>query len=458
MFRLHYKLAQIIHFLFEKSNNPPAIYLFSINLHSEAILNIFYCQPCFDLLDFHVCYIMLLEFICSYSLVLRHTTEEVLDACIEAIEPAQAALTSHLRNQVMNDLMECLKKHSWFTGFDIADEQPVRYSLEKWVKLAKEVQATVFIAVHGGIGEDGTLQSLLESEGVPHTGPGAAASKTCMDKVATSLALSHLADLGILTINKDVCRKEDLLNMPALEIWDELISKLQCETLCVKPARDGCSTGVARLCCVEDLAVYIKALKDCLLRIPPDSFSKSHGMIEMPSPPPERLIFEPFIETDEIVVSSKSGGEKAQGLVWKGNSRWVEITVGVIGTLGSMRSLSPSVTVKETGDILSLEEKFQGGTGINLTPPPASIVSNEALERCKHRIELIANTLQLEGFSRIDAFLNVDSGEVLIIEVNTVPGMTPSTVLIHQALAEQPPMYPHKFFRTLLDLASERII
>jgi hypothetical protein len=83
-------------------------------------------------------------------------------------------------------------------------------------------------------------------------------------------------------------------------------------------------------------------------------------MIEMPSPPPERLIFEPFIETDEIVVSSKSGGEKAQGLVWKGNSRWVEITVGVIGTLGSMRSLSPSVTVKETGDILSLEEKFQG--------------------------------------------------------------------------------------------------
>ncbi|KAH8505917.1 hypothetical protein H0E87_012936, partial [Populus deltoides] len=284
---------------------------------------------------------------------------------------------------------------------------------------------------HGGIGEDGTLQSLLESEGVPHTGPGAAA-KTCMDKVATSLALSHLADLGVLTINKDVRRKEDLLNMPALEIWDELISRLQCETLCVKPARDGCSTGVARLCCVEDLAVYIKALKDCLLRIPPDSFSKSHGMIEMPSPPPERLIFEPFIETDEIVVSSKSGGEKAQGLVWKGNSRWVEITVGVIGTLGSMRSLSPSVTVKETGDILSLEEKFQGGTGINLTPPPASIVSNEALERCKHRIELIANTLQLEGFSRIDAFLNVDSGEVLIIEVNTVPGMTPSTVLIHQ--------------------------
>lgn len=38
--------------------------------------------------------------------------------------------------------------------------------------------------------------------------------------------------------------------------------------------------------------------------------------------------------------------------------------------------------------------------------------SNETLEKCKTRIELIANTLQLEGFSRVDAFVNVDSGEV----------------------------------------------
>lgn len=87
---------------------------------------------------------------------------------------------------------------------------------------------------------------------------------------------------------------------------------------------------------------------------------QAHGMIEMPNPPPEFLIFEPFIETDEIIVSAKSVGENAHHLMWKGHSRWVEITVGVIGKCGSMHSLSPSVTVKETGDILSLEEKFQG--------------------------------------------------------------------------------------------------
>lgn len=393
-----------------------------------------------------------------YSLVLRHTTEEVLAACIEAVEPARVAFTSHLRNKVMNELLEGLKAHSWFKGFDISDVSPVRFSLDQWIKQAKELQATVFIAVHGGIGEDGTLQSLLGAEGVPYTGPGVMASKICMDKVATSLSLGHLANSGVLTIQKDVQDKKDLLSISTLDKWNELTSKLKCKTLCVKPARDGCSTGVARLCCAEDLSVYVEALKNSLLRIPPNSLSKAHGMIEMPNPPPEILIFEPFIETDEIIVSAKSTDEDGHQLRWKGHSRWVEITVGVVGKRGSMRSLSPSITVKESGDILSLEEKFQGGTGINLTPPPQSIISNEALKRCKQNIELIANTLQLEGFSRIDAFVNVDSGEALIIEVNTVPGMTPSTVLIHQALAEEPPIYPHQFFRTLLDLALERSV
>ncbi|CAI0475720.1 unnamed protein product [Linum tenue] len=267
---------------------------------------------------------------------LPHNVEEVLDACTEATDPSRASLTSQLRKQVMGDLMEGLEKHRWFNGFDVTDEKPVKFSLQDWIKHAKEVQATVFLTacnaqflVHGDFGEDGTLQSLrlLQAEGVPYTGHGILASKICMDKVATSLAVSH-----------------------------------------------------------------------------------AHGPIEMPNPPPEKLIFEPFIEMDGIIVSSKS----ADGLLWEGESRWVEIKVGVVGKRGCMQSLCPSITVKEGGDILSLEEKFQGGTDINLTPPPPSIVSEEALEKCKQRIELVANTLELEGFSRIDAFLNVDSGEVPI--------------------------------------------
>ncbi|KAF8093326.1 hypothetical protein N665_0384s0013 [Sinapis alba] len=388
-----------------------------------------------------------------YSVVLRHTVEEVLAACLEAIDPDRARFTSLLQQQVKEDLMDALKNQSWFAGFDVTDEVPMIFSLKDWIKLAKESEGTVFLSAHGGIGEDGTMQALLEDEGVPYTGSGVHASRICMDKAMASKALSHLSEFGVHTISNDVKRTEDIIHESIPDIWDELITKFKCLTLCVKPARDGCSTGVARLCSSEDLAVYVQALRDCLPRIPANSFSKTHGMIEMPNPTPDLLIFEPFIETDEVIVSSKS----SEKLSWKGSRRWVEITVGVIGKHGSMRSLSPSLTVKESGDILSLEEKFQGGTGINLTPPPPTIMSKEALERCKRGIELIAKTLGLEGFSRIDAFVHVETGDVMAIEVNTVPGMTPSTVLIQQALAEQPPMYPPQFFRTLLNLAAQRV-
>nr|CAB3459049.1 unnamed protein product [Digitaria exilis] len=391
-----------------------------------------------------------------YPLVLRHTTEEVHAACVEAAEPERVEITSRLREQVMNELGPALNKYDWFPGFDIAYEQPVKYSLEQWINHVKEAGAVVFIAVHGGIGEDGTIQTMLESAGVPYTGPGPIASKTCMDKAATSLAVDHLTSYGVRTIPKDLRATEEVLNSSLVNIWNELKAKLQTETVCVKPARDGCSTGVARLCCPKDLEVYSNALRRKFQRLPANCLSRAHGVIEMPVPPPESLIFEPFVETDEIIISKKLENGSARHLVWKGENDWLEITVGVVGKRGEMHSLNPSITVKESGDILSLEEKFQGGTGINLTPPPVTIMSEDALQRCKKSIEIMANTLGLEGFSRIDAFVNVRSGEVLLIEVNTVPGMTPSTVLIHQALAEEPPVYPHRFFRTLLDLAFER--
>ena len=43
--------------------------------------------------------------------------------------------------------------------------------------------------------------------------------------------------------------------------------------------------------------------------------------------------------------------------------------------------------------------------------------------------------------------MNIEDGSLYIIEVNTIPGLTPSTVLFHQALAENPPIYPNEFLR-----------
>lgn len=401
-----------------------------------------------------------------YASVLRHTVEEVVEGCEESLQPEAGKLVASLQNEVTRDLYggEC------DTTPDFGADLPKKSTLREWLSEAEKNKVMVFLAVHGGIGEDGTLQKLLEEREIPFTGSDAEASRLCIDKVATAEALTHLSSQGIYTAAKRVVSAEDFItrgvaegvelglgnlgsyniSSAAEEEWEALTNELKASALCVKPASDGCSTGVARLSCAADLAAYFAAIREKLPRLLPGSLSKLTSIVEMPLPPPSCLLLEPFIETDPI---SNSG---SKGLQWSGLSRWVEVTVGVLGNKGEMRSFSPSITVKETENVLSLEEKFQGGTGVNLTPPPPSIVRKEALAEAKRRVALVAASLGLDGFARIDAFLHADTGEIIIIEANTVPGMTPSTVLFHQALAEDPPIYPRDFFRILVDHAVNR--
>ena len=119
----------------------------------------------------------------------------------------------------------------------------------------------------------------------------------------------------------------------------------------------------------------------------------------------------------------------------------MEITIGVIQKDSTLHVLNPSLTIAE-GEVLSLEEKFQGGTGINITPPPRDIINPRAIAHTKELIYKVAQALGIKGYSRIDAFMNIHTGNVTIIEVNTLPGLTPSTILFHQGLAENPSINP----------------
>ena len=56
--------------------------------------------------------------------------------------------------------------------------------------------------------------------------------------------------------------------------------------------------------------------------------------------------------------------------------------------------------------------------------------------------EELAIKIGIQGYARIDAFMNTTTGALIIIEVNTLPALTPSTVLYHQALAESPKIFP----------------
>ena len=163
----------------------------------------------------------------------------------------------------------------------------------------------------------------------------------------------------------------------------------------------------------------------------------------MPQSIPDFLLFESFIESDKPII-------KGNELIWEKRSGWVEVTIGVLGQRGQMKAMKPSLTVAG-GEILSLEEKFQGGTGINITPPPEPWIVRPAWEKAQQKIEFVAQTLGINGFARIDAFMNVKSGDILVIEANSIPGLTPSTVIYHQALAEDPPLTPTDFLEKIVD-------
>ena len=398
-----------------------------------------------------------------YGTVLRHTVEEVAAAADAVMEPERAATIRAARAAASAEL--ALPPESLSVD---ANASPERTTLGALLEEAAAMRAVVFIAVHGGPGEDGRLQRACEAMGVAHTGPGPEASMLCMDKVATGECITRAALAGrVSTALKATRAHADLAGLSvegAEGWWSGLRAELwpsagadQATALCIKPSGDGCSTGVARLTGARDLHAFARLAGAGAPRIPENALPglAPHAAIELPPEPPAAWLFEPFVETDSItMVRDPASGDTT--IEWEGHSRWVEVTVGVWGQAGSMRALSPSVTVREMGAVLSLEEKFQGGTGINLTPPPASIASSHIIEIAKKNIELAASTLGIEGFSRLDAFLHVDTGEVMIIEANTVPGMTPSTVLFHQALAEDPPVDPRFFFRRVVELAVER--
>jgi D-alanine-D-alanine ligase-like ATP-grasp enzyme len=306
----------------------------------------------------------------------------------------------------------------------------------------------VFLGLHGGIGENGTLQSMLKKRGAHFNGSGPDAAKTCMDKAETG-RLIELAKIPGVHIPQKVslstAHLANALSSDITDIWNSLKEKLKGDSLIVKPQDDGCSAGVLRLFEVEDFKHYISALLAGEIRLPAFTINGQTAPIEMPTSLPKNLLFEEFIESDRVTV-------EAGKLRWHYKSGWVEVTVAVLGKLGELLALSPSITVAG-GNVLSLEEKFQGGTGVNITPPPTEFVSAKVTALVKKRIAAVANVLGIENYARLDTFIHVKTGELYFIEANTLPGLTPSTVLYHQALAEKKPLYPRELLEKIVELS-----
>ncbi len=374
-----------------------------------------------------------------YANALNHTTEEIVSLCRRAKTNERSLGRLRLR---------CLDKLGREEATVSEDRfLPNKNTLAEFLKHSPGL----FIALHGGMGEDGTLQGILERAGVPFTGCSAEASKLCMDKVATAKALEQLRSSGISTASKKTVSMRRIAGLESRDyrsLWNRLIEELDTETLIAKPIGDGCSSGIARLFKAQDLRAYCQFALRRAPFIPEETLHGQNRIIEMPTRRMKSILFEKFIETDRVEIVRDR-------LRWETRTGWIEITVGMLQTGRELQAFSPSITVAE-GSVLSLEEKFQGGTGVNITPPPASHVSPSAIRNAKSRIEKVALALGIRGYARIDAFMQVKTGELIIIEANTVPGLSPSTVLFQQALAEKPALYPVDLLERIIENALER--
>ena len=146
-------------------------------------------------------------------------------------------------------------------------------------------------------------------------------------------------------------------------------------------------------------------------------------------------------------------------------NHFLEITGGMLTHLGT--GSSPDYEVFEpsealvVGEVLSLEEKFLAGEGQNITPARFSsdpvnqkVISNKV----RAVLENVAKTLNVEGYCRIDAFVRIYQNneiEVIIIEVNSLPGMTPATCIYHQSALNG--YRPYDFINGIIDYGSKSL-
>jgi D-alanine-D-alanine ligase len=229
----------------------------------------------------------------------------------------------------------------------------------------------VFICLHGRFGEDGTIQGLLEILGLRYVGSGVLASALAMDKVASKHIFSAA---GLLTP-----RSVTLRSVPA-DI-EPIVSALGQKTV-VKPACEGSSVGMS---IVHDASELAEAL---------------------------RLAF----EHDEVVLVEQfvSGAE---------------VTVGVLGD-ADLQAL-PTLEVVPAHEFYDYESKYVPGMSNHLIP---ARVSEELRAECQ-RVAIEAHrALGCRGMSRSDTIVTSE-GEVYLLELNTIPGMTSTSLLPDSARA-----------------------
>ena len=351
----------------------------------------------------------------TYYMVLNHTVEEILN---------QFKYHSDSFDNYANNIRKKLGLNS------VIFEKPICMSFDEFLLETKKEDAYVFLALHGGFGENGGIQEILESNNIQFNGSRKETSALCMNKFKTGELINSMNLPKVRSAKKVMFKFSDLISND--NVWNEVYQLLG-EKFIVKPNCDGSSSGVILINGKSDFINYINLIKSKTKVIEEDEFENQENVVNVGNT--SEILFEEFIQTDRIEIKNNE-------IEYDQKTGWIELTVGVLEKNKIYKSFNPSITIAQNGAILSLEEKFQGGTGVNLTPPPESIISSDQIKDIKYKLEEISKNFNIKDYCRIDIFANVISKELIIIEINTLPALTPSTVLFQQACNQQiPPKY-----------------
>lgn len=298
----------------------------------------------------------------------------------------------------------------------------------------------VFIALHGRPGEDGAIQENLERIGLPYNGSGIESSRITIDKYRTNEILKQhgflIADHLLITEQEWNADKEGVLLKLKEKISYPFIAK---------PVDDGCSSAVKKIKTKDEFEAFAKLI-----------FRKQETLDNVAAELLHIKDKEEFPQKPVILVEELISKKDA--------THFLEITGGMLTQYDANGEVIYEVfeasEALSEGEVLSLEEKFLAGQGQNITPARFAVDPQERQlisNQVKQVLGAAAKVLNINGYTRIDAFVRIydmNKVEVVFIEVNSLPGMTPATCIFHQSAISG--YKPYDFIDRILEFGLQK--
>lgn len=311
--------------------------------------------------------------------------------------------------------------------------KPQQYSY----KDLKRTVDGVFIALHGRPGEDGAVQANLERVGLAYNGSDVESSQITIDKYRTNEILKNN---GFLVAEHMLVSEQDWQNDRPVVL--EKLKNVIRYPFIAKPVDDGCSSAVRKIKTEAEFEAFTKLI----FRKKEELDAKAAELLKIK--PKEEFPIKRVLLVEELISRRDA-------------KHFLEITGGMLTSYGNDGEVNYEVfeasEALSEGEVLSLEEKFLAGQGQNITPARYSAVAAEQRQisdKVKATLGAAARLLNINGYTRIDAFVRIydaDRVEVIFIEVNSLPGMTPATCIFHQSAIKG--YKPYEFIDRILDFA-----